>query len=77
MANVYEEVKLEDMEYSEEEQTYWYQCPCGDMFTITVEELMRGEDIAPCNSCSLQIKVLYEKQAFATHGQPAQIMVTA
>ena len=57
MANIYEEVKLTEMDFNEQEQIYYYNCPCGDLFTISMEELMQGVDIAPCNSCSLQIKV--------------------
>jgi len=46
-----------------DEETYYFSCPCGDQFSITLEALRRGEDIAPCNSCSLKIKVLYNKDS--------------
>ena len=37
------------------------QCPCGDQFKITLEELHDGEDIARCGSCSLRIQVIFEE----------------
>lgn len=57
---VYDEVKLGDMEYIAEEETWLYPCPCGDKFFITLDELLDGEDIATCPSCSLVIRVLYD-----------------
>lgn len=62
----YEEVRLEDMDYKEEEETYYYECPCGDLFFITVDDLRDGEDIARCPSCSLYITVLYNQEDFLT-----------
>lgn len=31
----YEEVEIEDMEWSDELQAFTYACPCGDVFQIT------------------------------------------
>ena len=42
----------------QEEETYYYPCPCGDRFAITKEELECGEEVATCPSCSLIIKVI-------------------
>ena len=42
----------------QEEETYYYPCPCGDRFAITKEELQCGEEVATCPSCSLIIKVI-------------------
>ena len=56
---VYEEVKLQDMTYNENEELYQYTCPCGDLFEIGLEDLWDGEDIALCPSCSLKLKVLF------------------
>lgn len=56
----YDEVEIEDMEYDEATASYIYPCPCGDKFRITKEELLDGEDIARCPSCSLLIKVIYD-----------------
>ena len=32
----YDEVDLEDMEWSEGLQAFTYQCPCGDLFQISM-----------------------------------------
>ena len=58
--SIYEEVEIEDMIYNEKESSYTYQCPCGDIFRITLEELHDGEDIAKCPSCTLRIMVIYD-----------------
>ena len=60
--SIYEEVEIEDMTYNEEERMYYYPCPCGDKFRITLEELWDGEDIAKCPSCTLRISVIYEEE---------------
>jgi diphthamide biosynthesis protein 3 len=57
MTSFYDEVEIEDMEYNEEEQTYYFPCPCGDRFQITLEELQQGDEIAHCPSCSLIIRL--------------------
>ena len=31
----YDEVPLADMEYDEDEEMYYYKCPCGDLFEIS------------------------------------------
>jgi diphthamide biosynthesis protein 3 len=36
MAAVYDDIEIEDMDFDEEKQTYFYPCPCGDKFFITV-----------------------------------------
>ena len=59
--NVYEEVRLSEMTYDKEEQLYQYQCPCGDLFEITLEDLWDGEEIALCPSCTLKLRVIYEE----------------
>ena len=35
MAVFHDEVEIEDFEYDEESETYFYPCPCGDQFQIT------------------------------------------
>jgi len=64
MAVYHDEVEIEDFEYDEEEETYYYPCPCGDRFAITKEELECGEEVATCPSCSLIIKVIYDQEDF-------------
>lgn len=36
----YDEVDIEDMEWSDDLQMYTYQCPCGDLFQITLVRLL-------------------------------------
>ena len=62
MHGAYDEVDLEDMEWSEELEAFTHQCPCGDFFQITLEELRRGEDVAHCPSCSLVLLVIYDPE---------------
>lgn len=35
MSIYHDEVEIEDFEYDEEEEIYYYPCPCGDRFQIT------------------------------------------
>lgn len=35
MSIYHDEIEIEDMEYDEESETYFYPCPCGDRFQIT------------------------------------------
>lgn len=64
MSVYHDEVEIEDFEYDEDDETYYYPCPCGDQFQITRAELADGVDEATCPSCSLVIKVIYDKEAF-------------
>ena len=34
-ARVYDTVCLDEMEYVEDDQMYYYQCPCGDLFELS------------------------------------------
>jgi len=63
MAGVYEEVEIEDLKFDPETQTYTYPCPCGDKFSISLEELHEGEDIATCPSCTLRIRVIFDVES--------------
>jgi len=60
----YDEVEIEDFEYDEDEKIYYYPCPCGDEFQISLDQLIAGEDEVICPSCSLMIKVIYNKETF-------------
>jgi diphthamide biosynthesis protein 3 len=42
-------------------QLYHYPCPCGDRFEIPLDDLRDGEEIAVCPSCSLQIRVIFDR----------------
>lgn len=35
MTVFHDEVEIEDFEYDEETETYYFPCPCGDRFAIT------------------------------------------
>lgn len=59
---LYEEIEIEDMTFDPKKQVYSYPCPCGDRFTISLEDLWEGEDIADCQSCTLYISVIYEEE---------------
>lgn len=62
MAAVYDEIEIEDMEWNAENRTFYYPCPCGDKFFIPLDELLGGEDIARCPSCSLIIRVIFDPE---------------
>eukprot|EP00466_Bigelowiella_natans_P007870 jgi/Bigna1/86991/estExt_fgenesh1_pg.C_150246 len=60
----YAELRLEEMDYfaSENKEApygpgFYYQCPCGDLFYITKEDLLAGANIARCPSCTLVIEI--------------------
>jgi diphthamide biosynthesis protein 3 len=59
MPDIYEEIEIEDMIYDENDLSFTYPCPCGDLFRVTLEELHDGDDIAKCPSCTLRIRVIY------------------
>jgi diphthamide biosynthesis protein 3 len=58
----HDEVEIEDFQYDEETESFTYPCPCGDLFTITKEDLENGEEVATCPSCSLVVKVIYNPE---------------
>jgi hypothetical protein len=112
MAAVYDEVEIEDMDWNETERAFYYACPCGDKFVMSLvrpafplpwqrsaiafegasspcrvfelghradqpppplprlpppparlqEDLLSGEDIARCPSCSLRIRVICDPE---------------
>lgn len=37
----YDEVEIEDMDWSDELEAFTWQCPCGDLFQITMVRLPR------------------------------------
>lgn len=58
----YEEIELKQFEYDPETESFSYPCPCGDIFVITVEDLLEGETIARCQSCSLIVNCIYTEE---------------
>ena len=77
MSVFHDEVEIEDFEYDEEEETYYYPCPCGDRFAITREELEAGEEVATCPSCSLIVKVIYNLEDFQAEEEETQAAVAS
>ncbi|OMJ88732.1 hypothetical protein SteCoe_9277 [Stentor coeruleus] len=65
--SVYDEIEIEDMEWVEEDRTFYYPCPCGDRFEILLEDLLMGEEIARCPSCSLTIRIIYDEEFLAQY----------
>jgi hypothetical protein len=61
--NIYDEVEIDDLEFDCEDRTFYYPCPCGDKFRISLEQMKSGYVIATCPSCSLQIKVIYDSES--------------
>ncbi|TQN67568.1 Diphthamide biosynthesis protein 3 [Colletotrichum shisoi] len=59
--SIYDEIEIEDMTFDEDMQIYHYPCPCGDKFQIALADLRDDEDIAVCPSCSLMIRVIFDK----------------
>jgi len=35
-SGIYDDVELEDCEFDEDSRTFFYPCPCGDRFRITL-----------------------------------------
>lgn len=56
----YDEMDLVDLEFDEERDRFTTECPCGDKFFITVDDLFDNEERAGCPSCSLVLKVKYD-----------------
>ncbi|XP_013149270.1 PREDICTED: DPH3 homolog [Papilio polytes] len=69
MTIFHDEIEIEDFDYDEEEDMYYYPCPCGDRFQISKEELMAGEEVATCPSCSLVVKVIYDLEKFKAEAE--------
>ena len=85
----YEEVSIEDMDFDEDKQIFYYPCTCGDRFQITVvsssffffsfslqnhflqsqkkQQLVDGEVVGICPSCSLTILVKYDPVSLFSH----------
>jgi len=74
MSVFHDEVEIEDFEYDQEEETYYYPCPCGDRFAITREELECGEEVATCPSCSLIVKVIYNQEDFQEEEESCTVL---
>ena len=63
-SEIYDEIEIEDLDFDAENATFYYYCPCGDKFQITLEDIGKGEDIAKCPSCPLTIRVIYDDKSY-------------
>jgi len=63
MTSVYDEVEIEDMEWDADARAFFFPCPCGDRFCISLDELRDGEELARCPSCSLMVRVVYDPES--------------
>ena len=59
MQSYHDEIEIEDMEQNEDDEMYYYPCPCGDLFQISYDAIKNGDDIATCPSCDLKIKIIF------------------
>ena len=62
-AAVYDEIEIEDMTWVAEEKRFTYPCPCGDVFSIPLDDIVSGEDVAGCASCSLRIRLVFDEDS--------------
>lgn len=76
MAAVYDEIEIEDLTFLAEEQMFTYPCPCGDRFEILLDDMLEGENIAVCPSCSLMIDVIFEPEDLAEFCQQTGMSAT-
>ncbi|KAK9459306.1 uncharacterized protein V1516DRAFT_665853 [Lipomyces oligophaga] len=60
--SIYDQVEIEDMVFDPDMQIFTYPCPCGDKFQIALMDLLDGNDVAVCPSCSLMIQVIFEME---------------
>ncbi len=63
-AEVYDEIEIEDLDFDAESEMFYYPCPCGDKFQISLEGIKNGDKIAKCPSCSLTIKIVYDERSY-------------
>ncbi|KAG5216399.1 hypothetical protein JEQ12_001975 [Ovis aries] len=54
MAVFHDEVEIEDFQYDEDSETYFYPCPCGDNFCITKKSL--SGSLTPQKSSTVALK---------------------
>lgn len=51
----HDEIEIEDFEYDEDTEAYYYPCPCGDRFVITlVSRVLKTVSFLVCPKLNLQ-----------------------
>lgn len=73
MSVYHDEIEIEDFEFDEESEIYHYPCPCGDRFEISKFDLLAGEEVATCPSCSLIVRVIYDADVFNETDDESQL----
>ncbi|ESW98223.1 hypothetical protein KL918_004032 [Ogataea parapolymorpha] len=64
---VYDQVEIEDFVFDPTQRIFTYPCPCGDRFQIGLDDMLDGEDIAVCPSCSLMVKIIFDEEDLAEY----------
>lgn len=54
---IYETITLQDCHYSESLNVFYYLCPCGDLFEFPLVQLVEGNLVSECPSCSLRVRL--------------------
>ena len=49
------------LELNVEENEYLLKCRCGGQFIFTEQDAQQGYDVVGCDTCSLQLQVLYDE----------------
>lgn len=63
MSAIYDEVEIEDLTFDASLRRFTYPCPCGDLFSLALDEMLNGEDVAGCPSCSLRIRIIFDEDS--------------
>lgn len=71
---VYDEVEIEDLDFEVDNQMFYYPCPCGDKFQISLADVKEGKTIGKCPSCSLTIRVIYDGNSYKEYEAMVQQM---
>ncbi|KAG7856066.1 hypothetical protein KL919_004459 [Ogataea angusta] len=64
---VYDQIEIEDFVFDPTQRVFTYPCPCGDRFQIGLDDMLDGEDIAVCPSCSLMVKIIFDEEDLAEY----------
>ena len=60
MSIFHDEVEIEDFQYDEESDTFYYPCPCGDQFEITKVRLTWTLPYPGCHGSTEYIYIVQE-----------------
>ncbi|EDO05538.1 CSL zinc finger domain containing protein [Babesia bovis T2Bo] len=54
---IYETIALGDCHYDKDQKIFYYMCPCGDLFEFSLGQLLDGNLVSECPSCSLRVRI--------------------